>query len=200
VSVWAFEAPPDETSPVIEGEAGYYVFRVDSLTPAGTPPLEQLRGRVTDIVRLEKQTVLARHRADSIAAVLRGLPDLAAAASAHGLEVQRFGPFTRMRQPSYLMGEPIVVGTAFGLRVGERSSVVQGEKAYFILESLERKVADSTAWLAQKEVQRTQLRQDLQQLRIRQYLEGVRAKAKVVDRRKDLFKSQASANASALLQ
>jgi len=200
VSVWAFEAPPDETSPVIEGEAGYYVFRVDSLTPAGTPPLEQLRGRVTEIVRLEKLKVLARHRADSIAAVLRGLPDLAAAASAHGLEVQRFGPFNRMRPPGILMGEPLVVGTAFGLRVGERSGVVQGEKAYFILESSGRKLADSTAWLAQREVQRTQLRQALQQARIQQYLEGVRAKAKVVDRRKDLFKSQASASASALLQ
>jgi len=200
VSVWAFEAPPDETSPVIEGEAGYYVFRVDSLTPAGTPPLEQLRGRVTEIVRLEKLKVLAHHRADSIAAVLRGLPDLAAAASARGLEVQRFGPFTRMRPPSYLMGEPFVVGTAFGLRVGERSGVLQGEKGYFIVETLGRKLADSTAWLAQREVQRTQLRQALQQARIQQYLEGVRAKAKVVDRRKDLFKSQAAADASALLQ
>jgi len=200
VSVWAFEAPPDETSPVIEGEAGYYVFRVDSLTPAGTPPLEQLRGRVTDIVRLEKLKVLAGHRADSIAAVLRGLPDLATAASAHGLEVQRFGPFSRMRPPGILVGEPLVVGTAFGLRVGERSGVVQGEKAYFILESSGRKLADSTAWLAQREVQRTQLRQALQQARIQQYLDGVRAKAKVVDRRKDLFKSQASAERSASLQ
>jgi sRNA-binding protein len=65
---------------------------------------------------------------------------------------------------------------------------------------LARRPADSTAWLAQKEVQRTQLRQALQQARIQQYLEGVRAKAKIVDRRKDLFKSQASADASAGLQ
>jgi len=155
---------------------------------------------VTEIVRLEKLKVLVHHRADSIAALLRGLPDLAAAASARGLEVQRFGPFTRMRPPSYLMGEPFVVGTAFGLRVGERSGVLQGDKAYFVVETLERKLADSTAWLAQREVQRTQLRQSVQQARIQQYLEGVRAKAKVVDRRKDLFKSQASANASASLQ
>jgi len=30
VSVWAFETPVGETSPVIDGDAGYYVFRLDS--------------------------------------------------------------------------------------------------------------------------------------------------------------------------
>lgn len=200
VSVWAFEAPVGETSPVIDGDAGYYVFRLDSVTAEGTPPLAQIRARVTDLVRLEKLKGVAHDRADSLATLLRGVPDLAAAASARGLQVLRLGPFTRMRPPGALSGEPFVVGAAFGLRVGERSGVVEGEAAYFILESLGRKLSDSTAWLAQKEVQRTQLRQALQQARIQQYLEGVRAKAKIVDRRKDLFKSQASADASTLLQ
>jgi hypothetical protein len=196
VSVWAFESPVGETSPVIEGDAGYYVFRLDSLTTAGTPPLTQIRARVTDLVRLGKLKTIARHRADSLAALLRGATDLASAAAAHGLQAQRLGPFTRMRPPRDLSGEPFVIGTAFGLHGGERSGVVEGENAYFILEPSARKLADSTAWLAQKEVQRTQLRQALQQARIQQYLEGVRAKAKIVDRRKDLFKSQASADAS----
>jgi parvulin-like peptidyl-prolyl isomerase len=200
VSVWAFEAPIGETSPVIEGDAGYYIFRLDSVTATGTPPLAQIRARVSDFVRVEKLKGVARHRADSLATLLRGVPDLAAAAAAHGLQAQRLGSFTRGRPPRELSGEPLVVGAAFGLRVGERSGVVEGETGYFILESLGRKSADSTAWLAQKEVQRTQLRQALQQARIQQYLEGVRATAKVVDRRKDLFKSQASADASAGLQ
>ncbi|OLC06636.1 MAG: hypothetical protein AUH41_12415 [Gemmatimonadetes bacterium 13_1_40CM_66_11] len=200
VSVWAFETPGGETSPVIDGDAGYYVFRLDSVTTAGAPPLAQIRAQVTDLVRVDKLKSVARHRADSLAALLRGAPDLAVAAAAHGLQVQRLGPFTRMRPPRDLTGEALVVGTALGLRVGERSGVVEGENGYFILESVGRKFADSTAWLAQKEVQRTQLRQALQQARIQQYLEGVRAKAKVIDRRKDLFKSQASADASTLLQ
>jgi peptidyl-prolyl cis-trans isomerase D len=200
VSVWAFETTVGETSPVIEGDAAYYVFRLDSVTPAGTPPLALIRARVSDLVRVEKLKTLAHHRADSLAALLKGVPDLASAAAARGIPVQRLGPFTRMRPPRDLTGEPFVVGTAFGLRVGERSGVLEGENGYFILESLGRRLADSTAWLAQREVQRTQLRQALQQARIQQYLEGVRAKAKIVDRRKDVFKSQASADASTLLQ
>ena len=190
VSVWAFEAPVGETSPVIEALPAYYVFQLDSVTESGVPPLRQIRGRVTSLVRLEKQKTLARHKADSLFASLKDLPDLTAA-SARGLSVERFGPFTRLRPPSYLGGQPYVIGTAFGLRVGERSGVVEGDNGYFIVESMGRKLADSSAWLAQRDAQRTQLRQAVQQARIQQFMEGVRAKAKIVDRRKDLFRAQA---------
>ncbi|OLB52127.1 MAG: hypothetical protein AUI08_01445 [Gemmatimonadetes bacterium 13_2_20CM_2_65_7] len=185
VSVWAFEAPVGETSPVIEGQPAYYVFRLDSVTPAGVPPIALIRDRVRSVVRIDKQKALGRHRADSLAALLKGAPDLTGA--------QSFGPFTRLRPPSYLGREPVLVGTAFGLRVGERSGVIEGEGGYFIIQSLWRKLADSTAWLKQRDAQRTQLRQAVQQARIQQYLDGLRAKAKIVDRRKDLFKSQAAA-------
>jgi peptidyl-prolyl cis-trans isomerase D len=197
VSVWAFEASVGETSPVIESARAFYVFQLDSVTESGVPPLDQIRARAIRAVRLEKQKALAHRRADSLLTVLRGIPDLSAAAAARGLTVERFGPFGRMRPPSYLAAEPFVVGTAFGLRVGERSGVLAGESGYFIIESLGRKLADSSAWLAQRDVQRTQLRQAMQQARIQQFLEGVRAKAKIVDRRKDLFRSQASADAEA---
>ena len=191
VSVWAFEAPVGETSPVIEALPAFYVFQLDSVIEGGVPPLDQIRGRVTSLVRLEKQNVLARRRADSLLASLKDVPELTAA-SARGLPVERFGPFTRLRPPSYLGGQPSVIGTAFGLGVGERSGVVEGENGYFIIESTGRKLADSSGWLAQRDAQRTQLRQAVQQARIQQYMEGVRAKAKIVDRRKDLFRAQAA--------
>ncbi|HLZ45745.1 MAG TPA: SurA N-terminal domain-containing protein [Gemmatimonadales bacterium] len=197
VSVWAFEAHPGETSPIIEAPAGYYVFRLDSVIPAGVPALNKIRPQVASLVRLERQKTRARQRADSLEKLLRGTPDLAAAASAHGLQVERFGPFTRLRPPSYIAREPVVVGAAFGLKVGERSGVLQGENGSFIIQSLELKRADSTAWLKQRDTQRAQLRQAAQQARLQQYMEDVRARAKIVDRRKDIFKSQAAADAAA---
>jgi parvulin-like peptidyl-prolyl isomerase len=199
VSVWAFEAPIGETSPVIEAVPAYYIFRVDSVIPSGVPPLNQIRARATDAVRLDKQRAAARHRADSLAAALKSVPDLTAAGTARGLDVQRFGPFTRLRPPSYLGREPTVTGVAFGLSVGERSGVLEGEGGYFIIQSQGRKLADSSAWLAQRDVQRNQLRQAAQQARIQQFMEGVRAKAKIVDRRKEIYKQQASADADAAL-
>jgi peptidyl-prolyl cis-trans isomerase D len=197
VSVWAFETRIGETSPVIEAGSGYYVFQLDSVSTGGVPPLAQVRSQVSAILRLEKQKALARRQADSIAAALRGVPNLTAAATARGLQVERFGPFTRLRPPSYVAREPVIVGTAFALRVGERSGVLEGENGYYIIESLSRKAADSSAWLKQRDVQRLQLRQALQQNRIAQYMEGVRAKAKIVDRRKDLRRAQATADTTA---
>ena len=199
VSVWAFEARPGETSPVIDAPTGYYVFRLDSVNAAGVPPLKQIREHVTALVRLERQKTLARRRADSLATALQGTADLAAAGSAHGLQVERFGPFARIRPPSYLAREPVVVGAAFGLKVGERSGVLQGEGGYFMIQSLAKKPADSTAWLSQRDVQRTQFRQAAMQARMQQYMEDVRAQAKIVDRRKDIFKSQAAADAATAL-
>ncbi len=186
VSVWAFEAPIGETSPVIEATPAYYVFQLDSVTEAGVPPLDEIRARATADVRLDKQKVLARARADSLFTALRSSPQLAGA--------ERFGPFTRLRPPGYLGREPLVIGAAFGLGVGERSDVIAGEGGYFIIQSLGRKVADSSAWLAQRDLQRNQLRQAVLQARIAQYMEGVRAKAKIIDRRQELFRAQAAAD------
>lgn len=196
VSVWAFEARVGETSPIIEAKPAYYVFRLDSLVPEGVPPLADVRARVVAAVKLERQQAIAHRRADSLAVALRGTPNLIAAGAARGLTVQRFGPFTRLQPPSYLAREPVVVGAAFGLRVAERSGAIAGQGGDFIVESLGRKMADSSAWLAQKDAQRAQLLTAMRQARIQQYMDALRANAKIVDRRKEIFRTQGSADAA----
>src|SRR2546430_1864966 len=55
VTVWAFEGRvPGETSPVIEGPAAYYVFRLDSLAPERVPTLAEIRDRVLERARSER--------------------------------------------------------------------------------------------------------------------------------------------------
>ena len=192
VSIWAFETSPGETSPVIEGARAYYVFRLDSVVPEGVPPLAQIRDRVRALYSVEHRRAAAKRRADSLAAALKDLPNLASAAAAKGVQVQTFGPFTRLQAPSYLAGEPVVVGASFGLRVRERSGVLAGENGYFIIESQGQKLADSTAWLAQRDNQRKQLLNAVRQARIQQYVQALRAKAKIVDRRSEFLKRQAA--------
>lgn len=190
VSVWAFEAQVGETSPVIEGQQAFYVFRLDSLVPSGVPPLAEIRTELATRVRVEKQKVAAKRQADSLAAALRGSPDLVAAARSRGLTVQQFGPFVRLQPPSYLSREPMVVGASFGLQVGERSGVIPGEGGYFLIQSLGRRLADSAAWVAQRDAQRQQMLGAARQARIDQYMAGLRARAKIIDRRKEIFRSQ----------
>ena len=76
--------------------------------------------------------------------------------------------------------------------------MIAGVGGDFIVESVGRKMADSSAWLKQKDTQRAQLLANVRQARIQQYVDALRAKAKIVDRRKDIFRTQAAADAAAL--
>jgi parvulin-like peptidyl-prolyl isomerase len=191
-SVWAFEARPGETSPLIEGPHALYVFRLDSLRPAGVPPLALVRDRVAAAARAAKKQGLLRPRAEAVAAALRDATDLRAAARAHGIRAETLGPFTRVAPPPELARDPVVLGAAFGLEPGERSGLIAGETGVFLLQVLARTTPDSAAWLKQRDRQREELLRPLAQLRIQQYLAALRARAKVVDRRRELFRPSAA--------
>ena len=188
VSIWAFEVDPGETSPIIEGSAAYYVFRLDSLRPAGVPPLEQIRDAVAAAARRERKRQLARSRADELAARLPPGP-LVEVTRDLGVVAQRLGPFTRLTPPPVIAGEPVVVGAAFGLRVAERSPAIHGEYGSYIIELLSRSLADSSAWLAQVDEQRERVIQGLRQQRVTAYLAGLREAADLNDRRRELARA-----------
>lgn len=192
VGVWAFEAAPGETSPVIEALPAFYVFRLDSLTPAGTPALADIRDAVAAAARLVKKRDVARQRAADAVTALRTEPSLATAAAARGWDVTTY-TLTRIPGPGALQDELVATGAAFGLRVGERSGVIEGRNGYYVVESLARRGADSTAWAAQRDAQRQSIIDAARQARVRVYLEDLRAGATVVDRRKEVLRAAAEA-------
>lgn len=192
VSVWAFEGRVRETSPVIEANPAYYVFRLDSLVPAGAPPLAQIRESVLSAARLTRKRQAAERRAAEVGQTLASAPNLVEAGPAHGLVVQKLGPFVRLAPPPLIRADPLVVGAAFGLKPGTRSGVINSHTGFFLVESLKRVPADSAAWVRQKSQQRESLLEPARQARVQAYLAALRARAKVVDRRKQLFAQAAS--------
>ena len=192
VSVWAFEARPGETSPVIDAARASYVFRLDSLEAAGVPPLASIRARVLGAARYEKKKTVARQQAEQAAAALRDAADLLAAGRARGNRVEKLGPFTRVTAPAEFARNPNVLGAAFGLRRGERSGVIADETGRFMLQVLARASADSAAWLKQRDQQREALLRPVEQARLQQFVQALRADAKIVDRRSELFRPTAA--------
>jgi peptidyl-prolyl cis-trans isomerase D len=190
VSVWAFETRVGETSPVIDGAAAYYVFRLDSLIPEGVPPFETVRDAVAQRVRFDKKKTAAGARAAELTDRVRRASSLAAAGAALGLPVQTYGPFTRLAPPAALAGEPSVLGRVFGLDVGETAGPFAGERASYFLEVLSRHPADSSAWVAQRAEQRDQMLAPARQARLGAYMSRLRSKAKIVDRRRELAQQQ----------
>ena len=188
--LWAFEARPTETSTVIEGPGGYYLFRLDSLQPERVPPLTAVRGEVTRQARIEKKAAAARAMADAIAERIRAGVSLTAAAEERGLTVVTTPAFSRLDPAAQLFSRPEVVGTAFGLGVGEVAAPVESGDDFYIVELVTRHLAERSVWELQKEAQRNQVLTQLRQQRISEMMQSLRASADVVDRRREIERVQ----------
>ncbi len=188
VGVWAFEARPGETSPVIETTGAYYVFRLDSVFPAGVAPFAEVESEVRQAVIQEKKRAAAEAIARDAERRLASGQTMEAVADALRLPLMTLGPFTRTSTVPMLGTASPAVGAAFRLRVGERSGVLRNEAGFFLLQALRRTGADSTAWLAQQDEQRAEITRLARQVRVQSYLAGLRRAADVNDRRADVLR------------
>lgn len=188
--LWAFEAVPGEISQVIEARSAYYVFRLDSLTPAGVPPLEEVRGRVVEAVANEKRWEATRNLARTISQEIRQGSSLQEVAEAHDLSVRELGPFTRVNPGPVMSEAPEAVGLAFGLPIGRAGGPVETKLAVFFVEPVERQAADSAQFSEQKEEMRMQLLRDAQQQRLQLAMTSLREMADVIDRRREVERAQ----------
>jgi len=184
--VWAFQAKPGATSPVIEADIAYYVFRLDSLQPEGVPPLAQIRSAVEYSARNDKKVVLGRKKAQDYLKRVDSGTSLADAAAAMKLPNQEFGPFSRINPP---LTNPVVVGTAFGLDSGQRSGLLDTKEGIYVLQTLEHTKADSAKFVKELDDYRAKMINLARQERVRSYLSALREAAKVVDDRKKVLRT-----------
>lgn len=186
VSAWAFSgAKPGETSDLFDDESGYYLARLESVTPGGVPSLDQ--------VKTEIRTYLAHQKA--VQALAEPAQKLATAAAASSLDqagsvlntpVQKTGYFTRLSGLPNVPGSERLVGAAFTLPLHQVSAPIVGDDAVFVAVVDNRTEADRKAFDAQKSAERQQILGSLQQSRIREFLANLRESAKITDRRKDI--------------
>ena len=193
VSVWAFEARPGETSPVIENRGAYYVFRLDSVQASGVPPLPQVETVVRSAVLREKKRAAAETIARDAEQRLRAGRTLDQVAQELRLPVVTIGPFSRTSTVRLLGAATAAVGTAFRLRVGERSGLLSNDEGFFFLEPQRLVRADSARWQAQRDEQRVTVLRAARQIRIRMFLEGLRSAAKVENKLAELRRQPAAA-------
>ncbi|HEY6072346.1 MAG TPA: peptidyl-prolyl cis-trans isomerase, partial [Anaerolineales bacterium] len=186
--VWAFEAKPKATSPVIETPYAYYIFRLDSLQPEGVPPLTAIRSAVTRAVREQKKWDGAREIAKAYLKRLDEGNSMAQAAKAMNLAHREFGPFSRINPP---LTNPVVVGTAFGLEAGQRSGILDTKDGIYVLQSLSHTKADSAKFVKELDQYRVRLINLARQERVRNYLSALRGAAKIVDNRDKVLKTSA---------
>jgi peptidyl-prolyl cis-trans isomerase D len=185
---WAFEGHEQgATSPVIETEIAYYVFRLDSIQPAGVPPLAQVKPAVHHALADQRRHALAKPIAENFLKRVRSGEDDAKVAKELNLAHREFGPFTRVNPP---LTDPTVVGTAFGLDVGQRSGLLETPEGMYVMKVVKHTAADSAAFVKSMEEYRTKMINLARQDRIRGYMGALREGAKVVDNRARLQRQQ----------
>jgi peptidyl-prolyl cis-trans isomerase D len=195
--VWAFGgAKPGATSPVIESAFAYYLFRLDSLQPAGVPALSAIRPTVEHAAREKKKWDVARGIAKDYLKRLEEGSTMEQASKAMKLAYREFGPFSRVNPP---LTSPVVVGTAFGLDTGQRSGVLDTEDGLYVLKTIEHTKADSTKFTKELDQYRAKAVNAARQERVRRYLAALQGAAKIVDNRDKVLQTGPTRDAGTAL-
>ena len=164
----------------------FAVVHVVSVTPAGVRPFEDVRDQIETDVSLEKKKAVTTAR---LAAATPPTADLAAVGRAVSQAPVALSGLS-MNTPAVegFGNEPRLVGAVFGLQPGQRSGVVEGEQAAFVVQTtalrggLPAELTDAV---------RTQIREELLQRRRQQvaqaWIKSLRDEAEVEDFRADVL-------------
>ncbi len=184
VGPWAFQgAKPGETSELFDAEDGYYLARLDSLTPGGALSLDHAKQDIRAYLLRKKKIDALVPQAGNFAKVAAA-SSLEQAAKLMNLSVVSTKPFTRVTGVPELAQAPEAVGAAFTLPLHTVSEPIRST-GEVVVERVDNRIpASRAAFETQKDRVRTQAVQQLRQQRVREFLTNLRAVAKVDDKRK----------------
>lgn len=104
----AFNAKPGELSELVRTQYGYHILMVASHQQESIPPLADVRDRLREGLVAQRARTLAEEKAAVIATRLAGGDDLAKAAAAGALKVERTAPFARNELAAPLSSQRLV--------------------------------------------------------------------------------------------
>src|SRR2546430_2932133 len=161
VGPWAFQGTrPGETSELFDAEDGYYLARLDSLTPGGTLSLDQAKNDIRAYLLRQKKIDALLPQAQNFAKVASA-SSLESAAKLMNLQVVSTKPFTRVTGVPELAQAPEAVGAAFSLPLHTVSEPIKSTGAVVVERVDNRFSASRAAFEAQKDVLRQQAVQQL---------------------------------------
>jgi peptidyl-prolyl cis-trans isomerase D len=186
VSAWAFGgAKKGESSDLYDDENGYYLARLDAITPGGTPSLETSKNDIKTLLAQEKAVKKLVDPAHKLA-VVASAGTLVSAGALLNTKVTTTDAFTRVSGLPEVPSSARVIGAAFALPVGTVSEPIVTENAVYVI-AIDRRIdSDRQAFDSTKNQLRTQYLSSMQQGRIQEFVTNLRSDAKIADRRKEI--------------
>jgi parvulin-like peptidyl-prolyl isomerase len=189
---WIFkDGQPGEISEVFETPQVYYMVELVSKRESGVASLDATTPMIRQKLIAQKKIEKAKESARNIVDKIRAGTPLDQAAVQAKLQVQSAGPFTRIEFVPGLGRANAAVGTAFGLKPGQVSDVVESDGLLYIIQTVERTQADRKQFDQEKSQNRARLTQALAEQRWNEFLAALKETAKIVDNRAALQKQAA---------
>jgi peptidyl-prolyl cis-trans isomerase D len=138
----AFETPEQVESVLTEADqSGYFILRVDAVTPPAVKPIDQIRDQVVAGWKAQKRSEAAKVAADKALADLKEGKDIAAVASGLGSSVMTPDPFTRTLTEQNESLPQALASALFRAKVGD-AVAARSASAYHVARLKEIKAAD----------------------------------------------------------
>ena len=179
-----FETAAGAVEQLVESQSGgWYIFRVDQVTPSQLRPLEDVHSAAIALWEAQQRDAKARERAEKILARVKAGATLEAAAAEHGLKPDKIPPAIRTGESEAgARVQADLAGRLFGLKPGE-STLAPTRGGYHAMRLVDIVPADPAADKVALERVRGELRQQMANDLVSEYGAALRERHGVEIRR-----------------
>ena len=183
IGLWAHRQKPGTLSRVLTATHAWFLVEVNDFKPEGVAPLEQVRKRVLADVARERQLDALKPRVEALVSRIRGGTPFDVAAQMDSLKLNTVPEVTRTLGVPGMGRDADVLAAAFRLPVGQISDPIRTPRAWVILRVDEHPTLDWSSFDAKKEQMRQRNLATKENQLMTEFLQELRAKAKIVDYR-----------------
>lgn len=185
---FAFDSQVGQVSDVLESEATFVVFRLDSIIAAGPRAFEEVQSQIRQNLKLRKQMELAKSKAQEAYNRLKEGDSFDEIASLDE-RMKSVGPVTRKLSASLpsIGRSQTVMGALLASKEGQILPPLEFSSGYAVIRLEDRTEIDETEWEVQRKTIQNEILVQRQNSAIREWLDELRTKAKIVDNRKYYF-------------
>ena len=175
----AFQLEDNKVSEPVPGPMGQTIFYVSEKRAPYVPKLEEVRAKVRDDLIQQRASVLAKQKADALAAQLKSAPNYQATAKAAGLEAVTSQPLTRDAVIPNIGKSSEIDKVAFSLPVGAVSDAIATPQGAAIIKVTARPELTPADYAAAKDKFRADVLNERRSRFYQTYMEKAREKMKI---------------------